>query len=66
MQVMLGHVDLRVTHDALDGLQVHAQVLHLRNIGVPAAMGCQNPNPCPLKRFLKLVAEISGIAGLPL
>ena len=38
VQVVLGHVDVRVTDDALDGRQIHAESLHLRHVGVSAVL----------------------------
>ena len=43
MQIVLGHIHIRVTDNALDGGKVNTQHLHLGNVGVPTAMGCQNP-----------------------
>ena len=33
MEIMLSHLGIGVAYDALDGLNVHAQRLHLRHIG---------------------------------
>ena len=43
MQIVLRHVQIRVAHHALDRRQVHAQRLHLTDIGVPARMRRQLP-----------------------
>lgn len=41
MEVVLGHVDIRVADDALNGGKVNAQGLHLRRISMAAAVGRQ-------------------------
>ena len=38
MEIMLSHLGVGVAYDALDGLDIHAQCLHLRHIGVAAAV----------------------------
>ena len=38
MEIMLSHLGVDMAYDALDGLDVHAQRLHLRHIGVAAAV----------------------------
>lgn len=38
MEIMLSHLGVGVAYDALDGLDIHAQRLHLRHIGVAAAV----------------------------
>ena len=38
MEIMLSHLGISMTYDALDGLDIHAQRLHLRHIGVAAAV----------------------------
>ena len=38
MEIMLSHLGIGVAYDALDGLDIHAQRLHLRHIGVAAAV----------------------------
>ena len=59
MQIMPGHIDFCVTDDILDGLNVHAQRLHLRNKGMPTAMWRQYADTLDfLQRFLELVTEI--------
>ena len=45
MQIVLGHVHIRVTDNALDGGKVNTQHLHLRHIGMPTAVRRQHPNP---------------------
>ena len=59
MQIVPGHIDFCVTDDILDGLNVHAQSLHLRNKGVPAAMWRQYTDTLDLlQRFLELVTKM--------
>ena len=41
MEIMLSHLGIGVAYDALDGLDIHAQRLHLRYIGVAAAVRCE-------------------------
>ena len=38
MEIMLSHLGVGMAYDALDGLNIHAQRLHLRHIGVAAAV----------------------------
>ena len=38
MEIMLSHLGVGMAYDALDGLDIHAQRLHLRHIGVAAAV----------------------------
>src|SRR5699024_1718686 len=62
MQIMLCHIYISMAYDTLDRGKVNSQCLHLGNIGVSAAMGCQHPNAFYLcKRFLKLLPEVGGI-----
>ena len=59
MKIVPRHVDFCVTHDILDGLNVHAQCLHLGNKGMPTAMWRQYADTLDLlQRFLELVAEM--------
>ena len=44
MQIMLCHIHICVTHNALDSRKVNTKRLHLRHIGVSAAMRCQHTN----------------------
>ena len=39
MEIMLSHLGVGMAYDALDGLNIHAQRLHLRYISVTAAVG---------------------------
>lgn len=65
VQVVLGHVDVRMTDDALDGRQIHAESLHLRHVGVSAGMGRQHPHTGDLGQSLfEVVAESGGLQGL--
>ena len=53
------HIDFRVTDDILDGLNVHAQRLHLGYKGMPTAMWRQYADTLDaLQRFLELVTEM--------
>jgi len=64
MQIVLGHIHIRVTDDTLDGSKVNTQHLHLGNVGVPTAMGCQNPYPLDgFQSLFELIPEVRGIAG---
>ena len=38
MEIMLSHLGIGMAYDALDGLNIHAQRLHLRHIGVAAVV----------------------------
>ena len=59
MQIMPRHIDFCVTHDILDGLNVHTQRLHLRYKGMPTAMRRQYADTLDLlQRFLELVTEM--------
>ena len=37
MEIMFSHLGVGMAYDALDGLDIHAQRLHLRHIGVAAS-----------------------------
>ena len=54
MEIMLSHLGVGVAYDALDGLNVHAQCLHLRHIGVAAAVRCEQAD---IARFFQRFAE---------
>ena len=59
VEIVPRHIDFCVTHDILDGLNVHTQRLHLRNKGMPAAMWCQHADTLDLLQgFLELVTEM--------
>lgn len=51
---MLSHLGVGVAYDALDGLNIHAQRLHLRYIGVAAAVRCEQAD---IARFFQRFAE---------
>ena len=64
MEVMLGHVHVRVTDDALNGSEVNAQSLHLRHVSMTATVGRQYPYTGDLFQSLfEMIAEGSGVAG---
>ena len=64
MEIMLSHLGIGVAYDTLDGLDIHAQCLHLRHIGVAAAVGCEQADIARFfQRFAEHVAEMGGIAG---
>ena len=59
MQIVPGHIDFCVADDILDGLNVHAQCLHLRNKGMSATMWRQHTDTLDLLQgFLELVTEM--------
>ena len=59
MQIVPGHINFCVTHDILDGLNVHTQGLHLRNKGMPTAMWRQYADTLDsLQGFLELVTKM--------
>ena len=65
MKIMLCHINICVTHNILDGLNVHTQCLHLGNKGMPAAMWRQHADTINLlQRLFELVSEVGRIAGL--
>ena len=47
MEIMLSHLGVGVAYDALDGLDIHAQRLHLRHIGVAAAVRREQADIAP-------------------
>ena len=64
MEIMLSHLGISMTYDALDGLNVHAQRLHLRHIGVAAAVRCEQADIARFfQRFAEHISEMGGIAG---
>ena len=66
MEIMLSHLGVGMAYDALDGLNIHAQRLHLRHIGVTAAMRCEQADiPCFLQRFAEYIPEMGGLQGKP-
>ena len=59
VQIMPRHVDFCVADDILDGLNVHAQRLHLGYKGMPTAMWRQYADTLDfLQGFLELVTEM--------
>ena len=59
VQIMPRHIDFRVTDDILDGLNVHAQSLHLGHKGMPTAMWRQYTDTFnPFQSFLELVTKM--------
>ena len=64
MEIMLSHLGVGVAYDALDGLNIHAQRLHLRHIGVTAAVRREQADIARFfQRFAKYIPEMGGIAG---
>ncbi len=64
MEIMLSHLGIGVAYDALDGLDIHAQRLHLRYIGVAAAVRCEQADIARFfQRFAEYIPEMGGIAG---
>ena len=64
MEIMLSHLGISMAYDALDGLDVHAQCLHLRHIGVAAAVRCEQADIVRFfQRFAEYIPEMRGIAG---
>ena len=63
VEVMLSHIHVGVSYDALNGGKVHAQRLHLRYIGVSARMRRQLTHALDLfESFPKFIPEIGGVA----
>ena len=59
---MLRHTDIGVSHDTLDGSQVHTQRLHLADIGMSAAVRRQERDfGNSLQSLFELVTEMSRI-----
>lgn len=66
MEIMLGHVDIRMAHNALNRGQIHPQRLHLADVCVSAGMRRQHPNiGDAIQICLEGIAEIRWITGLP-
>ena len=64
MEIMLSHLGISMAYDALDGLDVHAQCLHLRHIGVAAAVRREQADIARFfQRFAEYIPEMGGIAG---
>ena len=65
VEVVLRHAHIGMSHDALDGSQVHTKRLHLADIGVSAAVRCKQPHLRDgLQCLTELIPEVGGIAGL--
>ena len=66
MEIMLGHVDIRMAHNALNRGQIHLQRLHLADVCVAARMRRQHPNVGnAIQIRLEGIAKIRWITGLP-
>ena len=64
MEIMLSHLGISMAYDALDGLNIHAQRLHLRHIGVAAAVRREQADIARFfQRFAEYIPEMGGIAG---
>ena len=64
MEIMLSHFGIGMAYDALDGLNIHAQRLHLRHIGVAAAVRREQADIARFfQRFAEYIPEMGGIAG---
>ena len=64
MEIMLSHFGIGMAYDALDGLDIHAQRLHLRHIGVAAAVRREQADIARFfQRFAEYIPEMGGIAG---
>ena len=65
MEIVLGHVDVGMADDTLDGGKINAQCLQLADVSVPAAVGCQNPYPFNFTNgSLELVPEVGWVTRL--
>ena len=65
MEIMLSHFGVSVSYDALDGLNVHTQRLHLRHIGVAAAMRSEQANIASFfQRFAEHITEMGVNANI--
>ena len=67
VQIMLSHVHICMTHDALNGSKVNTQGLHLADIGMSTGVGAEVSYPfnC-FQGLLVLRTEIRRITGFPL
>ena len=64
MEIMLSHFGIGMAYDALDGLDIHAQCLHLRHIGVAAAVRREQADIARFfQRFAEHISEMGGVAG---
>ena len=65
MEIMLSHFGIGMAYDALDGLNVHAQRLHLRHISVAAAMRGEQANIASFfQRFAEHITEMGVNANI--
>ena len=59
VEIVPGHINFCVTHDILDGLNVHTKRLHLGHKGMPTAMWRQYTDTLDLLQgFLELVTKM--------
>ena len=64
MEIMFSHFGIGMAYDALDGLNIHAQRLHLRHIGVSAAVRREQAEIARFcQRFAEHIPEMGGVAG---
>ncbi len=64
MEIMLSHIHVGVSYDTLDGREIHAQRLQLADIGMSAAVRCQQSYTLYRgKCFAEMVAVVAGVAG---
>ena len=65
MQIVLGHIQIRVADQTLDDRKVHPERLHLRDVGVAAGMGRKGTDTVDFSDvFLELLPVVLGIKGL--
>ena len=65
VEIVLGHVDVGVADDTLNGGKINTQRLQLADIGVPTAVGCQDTYPFNFTNgSLELVPEVGWVTGL--
>ena len=66
MEIMLSHLGIGMAYDALDGLDIHAQRLHLRYIGVAAAEGVsKRTSPASSRDLRNTSRKWVGLQGKP-
>ena len=67
VEVMLRHIHIGVAHNALDGGEINAQCLHLRDVSMSAGMRRKEWDfRDGFQRLAELIAEVRGIAGVVL
>ena len=65
MEIMLRHIDVCMTDNALDGGEIHAQSLKLTDIGMSTTVGSQNANSFNFAYgSLELVPEVGWVTRL--